>query len=145
MALSPVWAVEGLLAVRWGKGVGTVRVPVSKSIRQPKGSWRQLGSLGPASLAMVLSLLSPNLSRLGLWASVVILIVSVLKLFSLLVRRQKLARALDSFPGPPTHWLFGHALEVCGDGDVGESGLILRRLGREAIILAGGDAWNQHS
>lgn len=61
---------------------------------------------------MVLSFLSPNLSRLGLWASVVILIVSVLKLFSLLVRRQKLARALDSFPGPPTHWLFGHALEI---------------------------------
>ncbi|KAH0509177.1 Cytochrome P450 4B1 [Microtus ochrogaster] len=61
---------------------------------------------------MVLNLLSPNLSRLGLWASVVILIVSVLKLFSLLVRRQKLARALDSFPGPPTHWLFGHALEI---------------------------------
>ncbi|XP_057640718.1 cytochrome P450 4B1 [Chionomys nivalis] len=61
---------------------------------------------------MVLNLLSPNLSRLGLWASVVILIVSILKLFSLLVRRQKLARALDSFPGPPTHWLFGHALEI---------------------------------
>ncbi|CAO2588554.1 Cytochrome P450 4B1 [Lemmus lemmus] len=61
---------------------------------------------------MVLSLLSPNLSRLGLWASIVILIISALKLFSLLVRRQKLARALDSFPGPPTHWLFGHALEI---------------------------------
>ncbi|KAK7795878.1 hypothetical protein U0070_012533 [Myodes glareolus] len=61
---------------------------------------------------MVLSFLSPNLSRLGLWTSVVILIVSVLKLFSLLVRRQKLARALDIFPGPPTHWLFGHALEI---------------------------------
>ncbi|XP_006986668.2 cytochrome P450 4B1 [Peromyscus maniculatus bairdii] len=61
---------------------------------------------------MALSLLSPSLSRLGLWASVVILIVIVLKLLSLLVRRQKLARALDSFPGPPTHWLFGHALEI---------------------------------
>ncbi|EGV94559.1 cytochrome P450 4B1 isoform X1 [Cricetulus griseus] len=61
---------------------------------------------------MVLSHLSPNLSRLGLWASVVILIVSALKLFSLLLRRQKLARAMDSFPGPPTHWLFGHALEI---------------------------------
>lgn len=38
--------------------------------------------------------------------------VIVLKLFSLLLRRQKLARAMDSFPGPPTHWLFGHALEI---------------------------------
>ncbi|CAH6790686.1 cytochrome P450 4B1 [Phodopus roborovskii] len=61
---------------------------------------------------MVFSLLPPNLSRLGLWASVVILIVIALKLFSLLLRRQKLARAMDSFPGPPTHWLFGHALEI---------------------------------
>lgn len=61
---------------------------------------------------MVLSFLSPSLSRLGLWASVVILMVIVLKLFSLLLRRQKLARAMDSFPGPPTHWLFGHALEI---------------------------------
>lgn len=61
---------------------------------------------------MVLNFLSPSLSRLGLWASVVILMVIVLKLFSLLLRRQKLARAMDSFPGPPTHWLFGHALEI---------------------------------
>ncbi|XP_036034607.1 cytochrome P450 4B1 isoform X2 [Onychomys torridus] len=61
---------------------------------------------------MALSVLSPSLSRLGLWASVVILIVIVFKLLGLLLRRQKLARALDSFPGPPTHWLFGHALEI---------------------------------
>lgn len=61
---------------------------------------------------MVLNFLSPSLSRLGLWASVVILMVIVIKLFSLLLRRQKLARAMDSFPGPPTHWLFGHALEI---------------------------------
>lgn len=61
---------------------------------------------------MVLNFLSPSLSRLGLWASVVILMVIVLKLFSLLLRRQKLARAMDNFPGPPTHWLFGHALEI---------------------------------
>ncbi|GAB1288763.1 Cytochrome P450 4B1 [Apodemus speciosus] len=60
---------------------------------------------------MALSFLSPSLSRLGLWASVVLLMVIGLKLLSLLFRRQKLARAMDSFPGPPTHWLFGHALE----------------------------------
>lgn len=61
---------------------------------------------------MALSFLSPSLSRLGLWASVVLLMVIGLKLLSLLFRRQKLARAMDSFPGPPTHWLFGHALEI---------------------------------
>lgn len=82
---------------------------------------------------MVLSFISPSLSRLGLWASVVILMVIVFKFLSLLFRRQKLARALDSFPGPPTHWLFGHALEVCGG--IWELGLIPWRLGREAINL----------
>lgn len=71
---------------------------------------------------MALGLLSPSLSRLGLWVSIVILIIGVLKLLKLLLRRQKLAKALDSFPGPPTHWLFGHALEV--SEDVGELGLI---------------------
>lgn len=142
--ISTLWhsAQFGLLRAvagcRVGQGGGNCQGACVQSIRQPKGSWRQLGSLGPVCIAMVLSFLSPNLSRLGLWASVVILIVSALKLFSLLVRRQKLARALDSFPGPPTHWLFGHALEVCGDGDVGESGLILWRLGSEAINLGRG-------
>ncbi|XP_055474497.1 cytochrome P450 4B1 [Psammomys obesus] len=61
---------------------------------------------------MALSLLSPSLSRLGVWASIVVLIIGVLKLLKLLFRRQKLAKALDNFPGPPTHWLFGHALEI---------------------------------
>uniref|UniRef100_A0A9L0JT31 Uncharacterized protein n=1 Tax=Equus asinus TaxID=9793 RepID=A0A9L0JT31_EQUAS len=49
--------------------------------------------------------------RLGLWASGLILDLGFLKLLSLLLQRQKLARAMDSFPGPPTHWIFGHSLE----------------------------------
>lgn len=90
---------------------------------------------------MVLSVLSPSLSRLGLWASVVILMVIVFKLLSLVFRRQKLARAMDSFPGPPTHWLFGHALEVCGD--MGELGLIPRGAGKGGHqFRQEGEAWN---
>uniref|UniRef100_A0A5F9C2H8 CYP4B1-like isozyme short form n=1 Tax=Oryctolagus cuniculus TaxID=9986 RepID=A0A5F9C2H8_RABIT len=58
------------------------------------------------------------LSRLGLWASGLILILGFLKLLRLLLRRQRLARAMDSFPGPPTHWLFGHALEIQKTGSL---------------------------
>uniref|UniRef100_A0A9L0TVB1 Cytochrome P450 family 4 subfamily B member 1 n=1 Tax=Equus caballus TaxID=9796 RepID=A0A9L0TVB1_HORSE len=50
--------------------------------------------------------------RLGLGASGLILDLGFLKLLSLLLQRQKLARAMDSFPGPPTHWIFGHSLEI---------------------------------
>ncbi|XP_008576985.1 PREDICTED: cytochrome P450 4B1 isoform X2 [Galeopterus variegatus] len=67
---------------------------------------------------MVPALLSPILSRLGLWASGLILVLGFLKLSCLLLRRQKLARAMDSFPGPPTHWLFGHALEMQQTGSL---------------------------
>lgn len=66
------------------------------------------------AVAMLSILLSLNLSHLGLWASGLILVLGFLKLIRLLLRRQMLARAMDSFPGPPTHWLFGHALEVRG-------------------------------
>ncbi|KAK1339979.1 hypothetical protein QTO34_018543 [Cnephaeus nilssonii] len=67
---------------------------------------------------MVPALLSLSLSRLGLWALGLILILGFLKFIHLLVRRQFLARAMDSFPGPPTHWLFGHALEIQQPGSL---------------------------
>ncbi|XP_070366095.1 cytochrome P450 4B1-like isoform X2 [Equus asinus] len=67
---------------------------------------------------MVPVLLPLSLSHLGLWASGLILVLGFLKLLSLLLRRQKLARAMDSFPGPPTHWLFGHALEIQQTGSL---------------------------
>nr|XP_008542315.1 PREDICTED: cytochrome P450 4B1 [Equus przewalskii] len=67
---------------------------------------------------MVPVLLPLSLSYLGLWASGLILVLGFLKLLSLLLRRQKLARAMDSFPGPPTHWLFGHALEIQQTGSL---------------------------
>lgn len=72
-----------------------------------------------ATPAMVPALLSLSLSRLGLWALGLILVLGFLKFIRLLVRRQFLAKALDSFPAPPTHWLFGHALEVRGGYEEG--------------------------
>ncbi|CAL8287754.1 unnamed protein product [Merluccius merluccius] len=44
------------------------------------------------------------------------LAVSTFKLTSMLVRRSALLRHLQLFPGPPAHWLFGHALEMKRDG-----------------------------
>ncbi|XP_049631445.1 cytochrome P450 4B1-like [Suncus etruscus] len=58
----------------------------------------------------VLVSLSP--SRLALWASVLVLVLVLLKFVTLLLRRQMLAKAMDNFPGPPTHWLYGHAHEI---------------------------------
>ncbi|XP_059545663.1 cytochrome P450 4B1 [Myotis daubentonii] len=67
---------------------------------------------------MVPALLSLSLSRLGLWALALILVLGLLKFIRLLVRRQFLAKAMGSFPGPPTHWLFGHALEIQQTGSL---------------------------
>ncbi|GAB5575039.1 cytochrome P450 4B1 isoform X1 [Prionailurus iriomotensis] len=75
---------------------------------------KEARALVTVAVAMLSVLLSLNLSHLGLWASGLILVLGFLKLIRLLLRRQMLARAMDSFPGPPTHWLFGHALEVFG-------------------------------
>uniref|UniRef100_A0A452SNJ9 Cytochrome P450 family 4 subfamily B member 1 n=1 Tax=Ursus americanus TaxID=9643 RepID=A0A452SNJ9_URSAM len=61
---------------------------------------------------------SANVSRLGLWAAGLILVLGLLKLIHLLLRRQMLARAMESFPGPPTHWLFGHAQEIQQTGSL---------------------------
>lgn len=67
-----------------------------------------------ATPAMLSVLFSLSLSHLGLWAAGLVLVLGFLKLIHLLRRRKMLAKAMDNFPGPPTHWLFGHALEVCG-------------------------------
>uniref|UniRef100_A0A5F8HBT4 Cytochrome P450 4B1-like n=1 Tax=Monodelphis domestica TaxID=13616 RepID=A0A5F8HBT4_MONDO len=69
---------------------------------------------------MVLSWLSiwlpVSFPRLWLWSIALVLALGLLQLTRLLARRQKLLRALDSFPGPPIHWLFGHAKEIKGEG-----------------------------
>ncbi|XP_005398706.1 PREDICTED: cytochrome P450 4B1 isoform X1 [Chinchilla lanigera] len=67
---------------------------------------------------MAPTFLSLSFSSLSLWASGVILVIGFLKLLRLLLRRHKLARAMDNFPGPPTHWLFGHALEIQQTGSL---------------------------
>uniref|UniRef100_A0A8C0KQ82 Cytochrome P450 family 4 subfamily B member 1 n=1 Tax=Canis lupus dingo TaxID=286419 RepID=A0A8C0KQ82_CANLU len=67
---------------------------------------------------MVSTLLSLSVSHLVLWATGLILVLGFLKLIRLLLRRQMLARAMDSFPGPPTHWLFGHAQEIQQTGSL---------------------------
>lgn len=62
-----------------------------------------MGSWVAATQAMVPVLLSLSLSQLSLWAFGLILVLGFLKLIRLLLGREMLARALDSFPGPPTH------------------------------------------
>ncbi|XP_006052574.2 cytochrome P450 4B1 [Bubalus kerabau] len=67
---------------------------------------------------MVPVLLSLSLSHLSLWAFGLVSVLVFLKLTRLLLRRQMLARAMDRFSGPPTHWLFGHALEIQQTGSL---------------------------
>lgn len=93
----------------WGGGWQGARV---HSIKELGDGRKQPRALVDATPAMVSVLLSLSVSRLGLWAAGLILVLGLLKLIHLLLRRQMLARAMESFPGPPTHWLFGHAQEV---------------------------------
>uniref|UniRef100_A0A9L0RCY6 Uncharacterized protein n=1 Tax=Equus caballus TaxID=9796 RepID=A0A9L0RCY6_HORSE len=89
---------------------------------------------------MVPVLLPLSLSHLGLWASGLILVLGFLKLLRLLMRRQKLARAMDSFPGPPTHWHFWHALE--GD-DVLEACQRLAQVWGGVCLAPGSKGWGR--
>uniref|UniRef100_F7FNB6 Cytochrome P450 family 4 subfamily B member 1 n=1 Tax=Ornithorhynchus anatinus TaxID=9258 RepID=F7FNB6_ORNAN len=56
--------------------------------------------------------LSMNLSGLFPWLAGLFLTLLLLKLSKLCVRRKLFVQAFGSFPGPPAHWLFGHALEI---------------------------------
>lgn len=59
-------------------------------------------------------------------ASVLGLVLLLLKTAQLYLHRQWLLRAVQEFPSPPSHWLFGHRHEVgrgwTGDGRVGSAG-----------------------
>lgn len=44
--------------------------------------------------------------------AVAALVYVALKVTQLVVRRYEGVQALESFPGPPGHWFFGHVLEV---------------------------------
>nr|KAF6443433.1 cytochrome P450 family 4 subfamily B member 1 [Molossus molossus] len=61
---------------------------------------------------MMSVLLSLSLSRLGLWTSGLILVLGFVKLIHLLMRRRLMIKAMESFPAPPSHWLYGHAFEM---------------------------------
>ncbi|KAM9000712.1 cytochrome P450 4B1-like [Sarcophilus harrisii] len=64
------------------------------------------------------SWLPVSLPTLWLWAVSLILTLGLLQLTRLLTKRQKLFQALKSFPEPPTHWLFGHAMEIKKEGEL---------------------------
>lgn len=64
-------------------------------------------------------LLSLSLFRLGLWASGLILVFGFFQLIHVLKKKHLMTKAMESFPRPPTHWLYGHALEVNGGHEEG--------------------------
>ncbi|XP_038616381.1 cytochrome P450 4B1-like [Tachyglossus aculeatus] len=69
-------------------------------------SWKGLELLG----------LSVNLSGVFPWLAGLFLTLLLLKLSKLCLRRRLFVKAFGNFPGPPAHWLFGHALEIQRDG-----------------------------
>lgn len=110
--VSALWssAQPGLSLIAGCGWSGSWQGAWAHSIRELEGSRRQTETWVTATPAMVL--LSLSLSHLSLWAFGLVSVLVFLKLTRLLLRRQMLARAMDRFSGPPTHWLFGHALEV---------------------------------
>lgn len=62
----------------------------------------------------VLSITGPLGSVSGLLqvASLLGLALLLLKAAQLYLRRQRLLKAVQEFPSPPSHWLFGHKQEV---------------------------------
>lgn len=73
---------------------------------------------------MSVSVLSPtrflgSISGLLQVASLLALVLLLLKAAQLYLLRQWLLKAVREFPSPPSHWLFGHKKEVNGNG-IGE-------------------------
>lgn len=56
----------------------------------------------------------PGLLQVACLLSLVLLLL--LKAAQLYLHRQRLLKALQHFPCPPSHWLFGHRWEVGGRG-----------------------------
>ncbi|XP_047454953.1 cytochrome P450 4B1-like isoform X2 [Mugil cephalus] len=50
--------------------------------------------------------------------SVLCLLAVVFKLTIFLIHRKEVLRNMEAFPGPPAHWLFGHALELTKTGTI---------------------------
>ncbi|XP_032660910.1 cytochrome P450 4B1-like [Chelonoidis abingdonii] len=48
------------------------------------------------------------------------LIYVLLKAIQLYRKRQQLLKAFESFPGPPSHWLYGHSSQISQDGELNQ-------------------------
>uniref|UniRef100_A0A8D1N2C1 Cytochrome P450 4A11 n=1 Tax=Sus scrofa TaxID=9823 RepID=A0A8D1N2C1_PIG len=77
-------------------------------------------------------------------ASLFRLLLLLLKAAQLYLRRQWLLKALQQFPSPPSHWLYGHSREVGkrgpGSGRAGRAGLSEHGCG---LLLLNGQTWFQ--
>lgn len=76
---------------------------------------------------MSVSVLSPtkllgSISGLLQVATLLVLVLLLLKATQLYLHRQWLLKAVQEFPSPPSHWLFGHNQEVNGFGTVEREG-----------------------
>ncbi|XP_046892693.1 cytochrome P450 4B1 isoform X1 [Hypomesus transpacificus] len=60
--------------------------------------------------------LSLDLRHLHHWVAIFFLVTVVFKLTQLIVKRRQWLWALEQFPGPPQHWLYGHVHEFKQDG-----------------------------
>ncbi|KAJ8779586.1 hypothetical protein J1605_012470 [Eschrichtius robustus] len=80
---------------------------------------------------MSVSVLSPTralggVSGLLQVASLLGLVLLLLKPAQLYLRRQWLLKALQQFPSPPSHWLYGHMQEACGVTEKGAARMLVR-------------------
>uniref|UniRef100_A0A8D1FR51 Uncharacterized protein n=1 Tax=Sus scrofa TaxID=9823 RepID=A0A8D1FR51_PIG len=79
-------------------------------------------------------------------ASLFRLLLLLLKAAQLYLRRQWLLKALQQFPSPPSHWLYGHSREVGkrgpGSGRAGRAGLSEHGHGC-GLLLLNGQTWFQ--
>uniref|UniRef100_W5MPS7 Cytochrome P450, family 4, subfamily T, polypeptide 8 n=1 Tax=Lepisosteus oculatus TaxID=7918 RepID=W5MPS7_LEPOC len=64
-----------------------------------------------------ISIMSFDPSRLYSLIAVFLLVTVTFKLSKLFNNRKQALKILESFPGPPTHWLYGHVHEFPQDGN----------------------------
>ncbi|ELV12924.1 Cytochrome P450 4A11 [Tupaia chinensis] len=89
-----------------------------------------------------LSTFPGGLSRLLQGVSLLGLLLLLLKAAQLYLHRQWLLRALQQFPSPPSHWLFGHKQEV--DQKARDVYRLVTPWIGHGLILLEGQTWFQH-
>uniref|UniRef100_K7G4B5 Cytochrome P450 4B1-like n=1 Tax=Pelodiscus sinensis TaxID=13735 RepID=K7G4B5_PELSI len=70
------------------------------------------------AMASVLEKIANPSSLLLYLAPGLCLICVLLKVTQLYHKRQQLLKALESFPGPPSHWLYGHYAQMSQEGEL---------------------------